>query len=532
MTIQADGAMRLSARIEDFFDMKALQAGRFEDIAKPVSSLPFRVVNARSRVSSFTDIGLYPVSHVEVSVPSNTPEGIGVDIRVALLAPSVPESVAMLEDFNFVDPSRKGSVANVQLTPDKTTLIVVVTSDRQTAQPTVLRSAPPGAPVQLDVSSQSGNISIHALNADLKDMLRRVAVAAGRQIVLNGTADHTVSLWMDDVSLHVALSTVAIAYGLNVDDSGPILQFADADARSVPSFGMSVTEIIPLRCIEAAAVRNCLPDFLLRYTSADTQQNTLTVSGPEYLARKVREDVAVLDRPSPQVELSAQVLEFASSEDLDMALGADAGKGSRGAIVDVGTGDISIRQLDAAPAAFGARLRALRASGRARLVATPSGTALLGKTADLFVGQRKFVKTMAFDYSNGEWTAQFVGVDVGAKLTVKPLMLGDGGVTVHLEPSVSTISELEPVTGLPTVNTRKLSTTLRVKDGDTLVVGGLGLHQIGRSARGIPFLRDLPLIGGLFRLPGRSDSSSELVFLVSVHVRNAAERPGVSAAII
>ena len=532
VTIQADGAMRLDANIGDFFNMKAMQDGKFEDVAKPVISLPFRVVNARSKVSSFTDIGIYPVSHVEASVPTDTPEGIGVNLRVALLAPAVPESVAMFQDYDFVDPSRKGSVANVQLTPDKTTLIVVVTSDRQTAQPIVLRTAPPGAPVQLDVSSQGENVSIHALNADLKDLLRRMAVAARREIVLNGTTDHTVSLWLDDVPLHTALSTLAIAYGLNVDDSGPVLQFSDADARSVPSFGMSVTEIIPLRSIKATVARECLPDFLLRYTSADLQQNTLTVSGPDYLARKVREDVAALDHPSPQVEVSAQVIEFASSDDLDTALGIATGRGHRQTTVDIGSGDISIHPLDVAPAGFEARLRGLQAKGRAHLIATPSGTALLGNTAELFVGQRKFVKTMGFDFSNGEWTARFLGVDVGARLSVKPLMLGDGGVTVHLEPSVSTISELEPITGLPTVNTRNLATTLRVKDGDTLVVGGLGMRQTGRARRGIPFLRNLPLIGGLFRLPGRSDSFSELIFLVTIHVRDAAERPRIPAAII
>lgn len=524
--------MRLQATIGDFFNMDALKAGRFEDIARPVSSLPFRVVNARSKVSSFTDIGIYPVSHVEVSVPSDTPEGIGVNLRVALLTPSVPATIAMFPEFDLGDPSRQGSVVNVQLTPDKTTLIVVVTSDRQTAQPAVLRTAPVGAPVELDVSANGDTVSIHALNADMKDMLRRIAAAAGREIMLNGTADHTVSLCLDDVPLHDALSSLAVAYGLNVDDSGPILKFSDADARSVPAFGMSVTEIIPVRNIKSTVARDSLPEFLLRYTSADSQQNTLTVSGPAYLARKVREDVAALDHPSPQVEVSAQIIEFATSEDLSIAIGADAGRGNRQGSVDLGSGDISVHPLEVAPAAFDARLSGLMANGRARLVATPHGTALLGNTADLFVGQRKFVKTMAFDFSNGEWTAQFLGVDVGAKLSVKPLMLGEGGVTVQLEPSVSTISELEPVTGLPTVNTRNLTTTLRVKDGDTLVVGGLGMRQAARSSRGIPFLRNLPLIGGLFRLPGHADSFSELIFLVTIHVRDATAQPGVAAAII
>jgi type II secretory pathway component GspD/PulD (secretin) len=97
-------------------------------------------------------------------------------------------------------------------------------------------------------------------------------------------------------------------------------------------------------------------------------------------------------------------------------------------------------------------------------------------------------------------------------------MIGEQGITVHVEPSVSTISEVEPVTGLPTVFTRNASTTMRVRDGDTVVVGGLGMEQQERSGRSIPFLRNLPLIGGLFRLPSHSRPHSELIYLLKVHV--------------
>jgi type II secretory pathway component GspD/PulD (secretin) len=518
VTIQADGAMAVQAKMTDFFNMDAMQTGSYADIAKRVTSLPFTITNARSKVSSFTDIGIYPVSHVEASAIPDAPEGIGVALRVALLTPVTVESVQTLDGIDLTDPWRTGAIANVQMTPDRMSLIVMVIADRQTMPTPQLRAAPPGAPVELSVSAENGRVSIHALNADLKDLLRRMAAAAGTDIVLDGSTGHTVSLCLDGVPFRDALDGIEEAYGLIEGRTGSAIRLSDADVRSLPSFEQSATELVPLHNTTASAARDSLPEFLLHYVAADTMHNSLAISGPPYLIEKLRADVAALDRPSQRVEVSAEAVEVSSTDDLDVLLGADARDRGHQLSVQADTGDITFRSLDSPPAAIDARLESLEATGRARLVSKPHATALLGDTANLFVGIQKLVKVTRFDSMAGEWVTEIIEVDVGSNLVVKPLMIGEQGITVHVEPSVSTISEVEPVTGLPTVFTRNASTTMRVRDGDTVVVGGLGMEQQERSGRSIPFLRNLPLIGGLFRLPSHSRPHSELIYLLKVHV--------------
>lgn len=518
VTIQADGTMNVQSNITDFLNLDALKTGSFQDLPKPVTSLPFTITNARMKVSSFTDIGIYPVSHVEVSAPPDAPEGIGVSLRVALLTQVAVESVQTPRGFDLTDPWRKGAIANVKMSPDSTSIIITVVADRQTMQVPALRVAPPGAPVNLSVAAANGSVSIHALNADLKDMLRRLAIATGTDFVLDGSTDHTVSLWLDDVSLRDALDSIAVAYGLSVTSTGPSIRISDADVRSVPSLERSAMATIALRNTTASAARDSLPEFLLHYVAADTEQNTLEVSGPAYLAEKLRADIGVLDVPLPQVDVSAEAVEFSDTDDFEVLLGADVRDKSHQVSFQADEGGITFRSLDSPPAAVQARLQALEATGRARLVAKSHATALLGQPANLFVGTQKLVKITRFDELVGEWVTEIITVDIGSKLAVKPLMVGEKGITVHVEPSVSTISEIESVTGLPTVFTRNASTTMRVCDGDTVIVGGLGMRQAERSSRGIPFLRNLPIVGGLFVLPGRSLPRSELVYLLTVHV--------------
>lgn len=525
VTIQADGTMRVQANMTDFFDLDALQTGSYQDVPRKLTSLPFVITNARMKVSSFTDIGIYPVSHVEASSLPDAPEGIGVSLRVALLAPAAVESVQTPDGFDLTDPWRRGAIANVQMSPDRMNLIILVISDRQTMPTPELRKAPPGEPVELSVSVASGSVSIHALNADLKDMLRRLAIAQGANFVLDGSTDHTVSLCLDGVSFQDALDSIAVAYGLSVSSVGSAIRISDADVRSLPSFEQSGTESIPVRNALASAVRDSLPEFLLHYVAANTQQNTIEVSGPAYLASKLRNDIAVLDKPTQQVEVTAEALEISYTDDLDELLGAGIRDRSHQVAFQTDTGDITFRSLDAPPASVQARLQALEATGRARLVAKPHATALIGETANLFVGRQKLVKFTRFDQLIDDWVTEIIPVDVGSKLTVKPLMVGDLGITVHVEPSVSTISELEPVTGLPTLFTRNVSTTMRVRDGDTIVIGGLGMRQTERSSRGIPFLRNLPIVGGLFRLPTHARPHSDLVYFLTVHLLRDGSAP-------
>ncbi len=88
-------------------------------------------------------------------------------------------------------------------------------------------------------------------------------------------------------------------------------------------------------------------------------------------------------------------------------------------------------------------------------------------------------------------------------------------ITVELEPSVSNISEIDPDSGLPQISSREADTTVRVTDGETIVIGGLVRHDEFVTHRKIPILGEIPIIGELFRSKSRSSLDSELVIFVT-----------------
>jgi pilus assembly protein CpaC len=85
-------------------------------------------------------------------------------------------------------------------------------------------------------------------------------------------------------------------------------------------------------------------------------------------------------------------------------------------------------------------------------------------------------------------------------------------------PEVSEAVFSQPVEGIPTFRTRRASTSTRLKDGETLIIGGLLQDQRAEAVDGIPYLQDIPLIGIVFRHTVYADTLSEMVVTVTPHL--------------
>ena len=107
------------------------------------------------------------------------------------------------------------------------------------------------------------------------------------------------------------------------------------------------------------------------------------------------------------------------------------------------------------------------------------------------------------------------------KLEVTPLTGGAGEITLSIDPystEVSNISELDPETGLPVLSTRQTGTTVRVKDGETVMIGGLSQSQLEDRVTKVPLLGDIPVLGHLFRSRTKTRVNSELVVFITPHI--------------
>jgi type II secretory pathway component GspD/PulD (secretin) len=187
--------------------------------------------------------------------------------------------------------------------------------------------------------------------------------------------------------------------------------------------------------------------------------------------------------------------------------------------VDSRSGEIEYANVGELPRDFEARLRALEMQQQAEILAAPRMAVMNGHQADIFIGVRRFIIVEFVSY--GQTNERIQGVDVGVKLRVRPLTGGGGEITLNIEPDgteVSNISELDPATGLPVLSTRRTGTTVRVQDGETVMIGGLSRQQSEDRVTSIPLLGDLPLIGSLFRSRSHTAINSELVVFITPHI--------------
>ena len=164
-------------------------------------------------------------------------------------------------------------------------------------------------------------------------------------------------------------------------------------------------------------------------------------------------------------------------------------------------------------------LSALAARGDVRILSRPLILAENNLEARILVGsQRPFVQVFrSLPTDNGVRDQIVQYRDVGTSLSLLPTINPDGYVNLQVKQEVSSATN-EVQFGAPVISTREASTHLFVKDGQTVVIGGLADRQVERTRSGIPLLSSLPFIGGLFGATRNTDAQSELYLFLTPHI--------------
>jgi len=170
-----------------------------------------------------------------------------------------------------------------------------------------------------------------------------------------------------------------------------------------------------------------------------------------------------------------------------------------------------------------AQLAALMKEGKARVVNAPRVTTYNNYPAYISVTQDIpywYPETTLTQFGGTQTTWVPDMISVGTTLTVTPTINGDGSVTCYITPSVSDVVGFVtgPTGSLPQTSTRDMDTIARVMSGETLVIGGLVRKNISTQNVKVPFLSDLPLIGGLFKGQTQTTTESELLIFLTPRI--------------
>ncbi len=394
-------------------------------------------------------------------------------------------------------------------------------------------------------------VTIDADDAFLPSVLAILAAESGFNIVTGPQVnqEERISIHLKDTPIEQAMNLVVRAAGLSYEIVGKSFLVAPREQLR-EQVGLNAY-VVDLQYVEAPVVRKMLEKLNADITVDSIGNKLLVVTSPKVLA-DIHRVVSEVDVPPLQIVLECRMIEVAVEN--EEALGIDWNRLSTLQTVIAETpvdalgnavdqdGNPALSGIDPAvrgrvpsqlpffpmeprrigywskqATAFEVALDMLLRTGRAEVLANTSVATLNNKTARIQV-----VDEIPYVARSGGvgGQVQIDQVTVGVMLNVTPKINSDGYITTDIQPELSSIFQFleSSDTQLPWVKRRISSTTIRIKDGETVIIGGLLGVESSKTEHRFPFLGDIPFLGSLFRHKTTSTRKTDLIIQVTPHI--------------
>jgi type IV pilus assembly protein PilQ len=307
----------------------------------------------------------------------------------------------------------------------------------------------------------------------------------------------------------------------------------------------TISEIFDLKYAQAQKVSEKLTPSLTKEVGkifVDERSNRLIISDLPHNIEDLRMLINALDTKTREVFIEAKIIQinlnkgFQSGIDwakigvfqqtLPLSL-SSYGQMTVGSIAPHTSTDVS-GVTSTTYSGSGAIFKLLENFGSARILSTPQIATVDGEEAKIMVGSKEAYTTSSVTQSQATTTTaqQVTFVDVGITLRVTPTINADGMITMKIKPEVSSVTRfLKTSQGdqIPIVESTNAETKVMIKDGSTILIGGLMSSRKIKSRSGLPLISRIPVLGLLFRSTDDATSNSELIILLTPHIMNGEE---------
>lgn len=424
--------------------------------------------------------------------------------------------------------------------------------------PIIQSSAPQEEPLAAVVPS--GNVTIDFKDADIHNVLRILSFKSGTNIVAGKEVTGTVTIRLVDVPWEKALDTILKTYGFVYEREGNIIRVTTIENLTKETLQ---TEVFPLNYAKAKDVMESLKEVVtergkLKY---DERTNILLVTDIPTNLYKVGQVVQRLDRKTPQVAIEAKVIETTLSDADKLgikwtlkvtATGSKApttapfetvgapSVGNEGLtnyfpLAASSSTDFPSTTVPSFPFAtktdftfgtldfsqFQAVLEVLKSRSDTKIISNPTISTLDNQEAKILVGEIFNIPTYVTDTSTGRLTISgYTSRDLGIKLTVTPHINPQGDIVVELHPEVSSFLSFDNFGNVlaPRFSTREAQTKVMIKNGQTIVIGGLIKENIVDTRYKVPVLGSIPILGYLFSKKEKTIDKTDLLFFITTHI--------------
>ena len=380
-------------------------------------------------------------------------------------------------------------------------------SEAAAASTTHEAAAPPSEPAEPSSVPSGEPISLDMQEADLHDVLRLIAEVVGVNIIAGADVQGNVTTRLENVPWEEAPDAVLSINGMGHERSGNVIRVAplehfvkarEAQRQIQPIF----TQVVTINYANAARLQPNLEKLLSDRGSlaVDTRTNTIIVNDTQTAISTIAGLVATLDRPTPQIMIESRIVETSrnflrelgvqvagrAQEKINASFpsavsifgagtGGDAGVPGNFILdlpAQVGTGaggSLGISFASVGSSFLDVQLSALEASGRGKVISRPR-IATLDNTEALI----QSVRRIPFETTSANQGTQTQFADASISLRVTPHVTPHGFINMKILASRNAADFTNTSRdGVPTIITREATTEMLVRDGDTVVIGGL-----------------------------------------------------------
>ncbi|MCK4859323.1 MAG: secretin and TonB N-terminal domain-containing protein [Candidatus Omnitrophica bacterium] len=390
------------------------------------------------------------------------------------------------------------------------------------------------------VETEPGKINMDFKEADIKDVLRIISYKSGMNIVSGEDVHGKVNIHLTDVSWEKALDVILKAYGFAYEKEGNIIRICDLS--KLEEEGLQ-TKVFSLSYAKAKETSEALQKMLSERGKIefDARTNLLIITDVSTNLNEVGKVIAELDKTTLQVMIEAQIIEVGLGDEEKMGVnwttqltsyGAkrpivwpfsnssgnkytpDGFPGTVDTSVDFKYGTLDFNQ-------FQTILQFLSTRTDTNILSNPKITTLNNQEAKITVGKKWPTPKYAYNEEQGKFhISDWEYVEYGILLTVTPNINQDGYVTLNIHPEIS--DEAGTITfdtaEIPILTTQEVETNVMIKDGETLIIGGLLKDKKVKTKKKVPILGDIPFLKFLFSHDSETIEKKDLLIFITPHI--------------
>ncbi|MDR3690840.1 MAG: hypothetical protein P4L46_15790 [Fimbriimonas sp.] len=365
-------------------------------------------------------------------------------------------------------------------------------------------------------TGSNGLISNQYDGQDIKSVISDVASLAGVIIAPDETIkEQNISVEFKNATIDYVLDTISMMAGAYWKLKAPgfyIVSKATPDSSLFREF--AETQIYSVHNQKAASIQALLSASYKPYLSVDPSTNAIGVCAPPQLLHKILADITQADKPGRQIVVEALITEVSHENDLDAGFNFATNKFSFGT-------DLSLSYQKAGFSDV-AKIQAMITNHKAILRANPRLMTIEGRESNVNVGTDTYFSLLSG--STTFPTSQIQLIHTGIILKFTGFIGSDGMITMHLEPEVSDAVVLQ--NGNPSSQVRRATTDVRVKSGETIIIGGLINQTQDNQVIRVPILGYIPILGEIFTQRTNTKKKIETIIMITPKIVDDAATSG------